>query len=100
MMQSLLQICIIVFYQDLTRKRNRDSESDDGECVDESEDIDTEMQNEDGESDAELDIKRCRFEVGELMNSQIGIDCFKRNRCCEGLKYHNALRRVLQTKQR
>ena len=74
----------MMFYlQDLTRKRNRDSESDDGECVDENEDIDTEMQNEVGDSDGELDIKRCRFEVGKLIISKVGIECAKRKRHCE-----------------
>ena len=48
--------------------------------MDENEDIDTEMQNEDGDSDGELDMKRCRFEVSKLIISQIGIEFAKSKR--------------------
>lgn len=50
-------------FQELTRKRNRDSESDGGACLDENDDLESEIQNDDSEDEDEIETKRCRYEV-------------------------------------
>jgi len=48
---------------ELTRKRNRDSESDGGNSLNDGEDLETELQNDDSEEDDdEIEAKRCRSE--------------------------------------
>ena len=51
----------------MTRKRNRDSESDGGNSLnDDGEDLETELQNADSEDDDEIEAKRCRSEVSTV----------------------------------
>lgn len=61
--KSVYNALVYPFLQELTRKRNRDSESDDAACLEEVDDLESEIQNEDSEEDDEIETKRSRYEV-------------------------------------